>query len=113
MKSRFTPFQRKGFRLISNPGFLDSHSDTEVKKSKKEEPIVPYRSLYFSPTLNYEKFKNHLHSVHRGLVYSTKSLKSPSEKFISSKQVIIPDPPTSNLRTAITDQNYFQLSFPS
>ena len=95
MNSRSSPFQRKGFRLLSNPTFLDYNSDSEAKKPQKKEPIVPYRWLYFSPTLNYEKFKKHLLMVHKGLVYSTKSLKSPSEKFISSKQVTIPDPPQS------------------
>lgn len=99
LKARDSPFQRKGFRLMTNPAISDYNSDNEIKKSRisKVETVVPYRSLYFSPNFNYEKFKKHLIMVHKGLVYSTQSLKSPSEKFVASKQVAIPDPPISKL----------------
>ena len=96
-KAKDSPFHRKGFRLTNNPNLFDCNSDSEAKKAShsKDAPTIPYKWLYFAPNFNFEKFKKHLIMVYKGLVYSTKSLKSPSDKFVSSRQVIIPDPPTS------------------
>jgi len=70
-----------------------SHSDemmSEVRQSAKDLNAFtthPYRHFIFGPQPDLEAFKKHLLMIHKGLSYSIKSLKNPSEKFIRSKQV--------------------------
>eukprot|EP01017_Pseudomicrothorax_dubius_P043810 TRINITY_DN7356_c0_g2_i3.p1 TRINITY_DN7356_c0_g2~~TRINITY_DN7356_c0_g2_i3.p1 ORF type:complete len:417 (+),score=59.69 TRINITY_DN7356_c0_g2_i3:2-1252(+) len=64
------------------------HSDSEAKSAlKKAKKQHPFRHLIFGPTLDEERFKHHIALTYKGLVYSMKSLKSPSEKFVNSKAV--------------------------
>ena len=113
MKLGDSSFMRKAFRVVKNPPFLDHIAENEVKKPQthKEEPIVPYRGLYFSPIFNYEKYKKHLLTVHKGLVYSTKNLKSPSDKFLATKQVMLPDSSTSNRNNSSENNQYLFLFY--
>jgi len=73
-------------------------SDGELSKKETVElyhdalSALPYRHLIFSPKLDIEKFKKHLTMTYKGLLYALNSLRSPSEKFIKSKQVSLPDP---------------------
>jgi len=68
-----------------------SHSDemmSDLKQSTKDSAITHlYKHLFFGPQFDTEAFKKHLTMIHKGLIYCIKSLKSPSEKFIRSKQV--------------------------
>ncbi len=81
--------KRKGYSKILVVS--QSHSDemmSDLKQSTKEIATThPYRHLFFAPQLDTEAFKKHLTMIHKGLVYCLKSLKSPSDKFIRSKQV--------------------------
>lgn len=97
-KPKESPLLRKGFKVTNKITFSHCNSDSEAKKKPTSNNGLsfPYSWLYFAPNFNFEKFKKHLIMVYKGLIYATKSLKSPSDKFIASKQVIVPDPPTSN-----------------
>jgi len=70
-----------------------SHSDemmSEVRQSAKDLNVFathPYKYFIFGPQPDLEAFKKHLLMIHKGLIYSMRSLKNPSEKFIRSKQV--------------------------
>lgn len=60
------------------------------KETEKIESIInnhPYRHLIFAPFCTESTFKKHLTLTYRGLVYSKKCLKGPSESFIKSKHV--------------------------
>jgi CTD small phosphatase-like protein 2 len=78
-------------------------SDGELSKKENEEMFkdalstLPYRHLIYSPKLDIEKFKKHLTMTYKGLLYAVNSLRSPSEKFIKSKQVPLPDPAISKV----------------
>lgn len=83
-------------------GLIVSHSKPETPTSKSmrsrdSEPfkpvvqVIPYRHLIFGPQVQLEAFKRHMMMVHKGLTYATKNLKSPSDKFIKSKQVGFPE----------------------
>lgn len=76
------------------PEASQASKSAQVKEHFLFSGEVPYRFLCFSPELNTEAFKKHLMMIYKGLMYSTRSLKSPSQKYISSKQVTIPDPPS-------------------
>jgi CTD small phosphatase-like protein 2 len=79
-------------------------SDGELTKKENEEifkdalSTLPYRHLIYSPRLDIEKFKKHLTMTYKGLLYAVNSLRSPSEKFIKSKQVALPDPSISTTK---------------
>eukprot|EP01017_Pseudomicrothorax_dubius_P030217 TRINITY_DN3749_c0_g4_i2.p1 TRINITY_DN3749_c0_g4~~TRINITY_DN3749_c0_g4_i2.p1 ORF type:complete len:440 (+),score=112.49 TRINITY_DN3749_c0_g4_i2:44-1363(+) len=66
-------------------------SDNEASKRQEVKGIGahPFRHLIFNPSVDENKFKKHLVMVYKGLVYSAKCLKGPSEKFIKAKQVDI------------------------
>lgn len=63
----------------------------------------PFRHLIFGSTINEASFKKHLTLTYRGLVYARKCLKGPSEKFIKTKQVVMPEPKVSKGRTLLLD----------
>jgi len=52
----------------------------------------PFKHLIFSDMCTEAVFKRHIALVYRGLVYSKKCLKGPSDKYIASKQVKLPNP---------------------
>jgi CTD small phosphatase-like protein 2 len=47
--------------------------------------------LIFGPVVEETKFKRHLLLTYRGLAYALKCLKGPSDKFIKTKQVKMPE----------------------
>jgi CTD small phosphatase-like protein 2 len=51
----------------------------------------PYRHLV-GTTIDKESFKKHLAMLYRGTVYSVKFLKGPSEKYLNSKMLTLPEP---------------------
>ena len=60
------------------------------KETEKIESIInnhSYRHLIFAPFCTESTFKKHLTLTYRGLVYSKKCLKGPSDSFIKSKHV--------------------------
>lgn len=77
-------------------------SDNEGINRKNEKVIedalstLPYRHLIFSPKIESEKFRKYLAMTYKGLLYASNSLRSPSEKFIKSKQIELPDSIISN-----------------
>ena len=87
--------------IISKNRMEETYSDNEFNKKTQHIKqdmcaTLPYRHFIFGPQIELEIFKKHLMILHKGLVYATKNLKSPSEKFIRSKHVVIPDPYQSN-----------------
>ncbi|KAL4434561.1 hypothetical protein ABPG74_007345 [Tetrahymena malaccensis] len=73
-------------------------SDAEVKNVAAKNEIIDslknhkYRHLIFSNYIAESSFKKHLTIVYRGLVYSTKCLRGPSDKYIESKKVMVKRP---------------------
>lgn len=67
--------------------------DSFMKKKNLEVFINnhPFRNLIFSPSVSESTFKRHLTITYRGLVYSKKCLKGPSESYIRAKQVNLVD----------------------
>ena len=66
-------------------------------KSATKDPYasLPYRYLMFGSYFDLDGFKKHMLLIHKGLQYAIKNLKSPSEKFIRSKQVALTETSTS------------------
>jgi len=63
----------------------------------------PWRHLIFAPEINDLNFKKHLTLTYRGLVYAKKCLKGPSDKFIETKKVIVPESKNPKGRTLVLD----------
>lgn len=59
----------------------------------------PWRHLIFSPKYNKETLKKHLITVYNGLVYLTKSLHGPSEKFLKLREICLDDSEAQNSKT--------------
>lgn len=84
-------------KLIENSRMFEINSSDHIKKPKEKSSIEnvinnhPYRHLMFAPYCTESTFKKHLLLTYRGLVYSKKCLKGPSESFIKSKQVNLVD----------------------
>lgn len=78
-------------------------SDAEARNRVHSDAFRnhPWRHLIFGPNINESSFKKHLTLSYRGLVYAKKCLKGPSEKFIKTKQVLVPD----------SKSNYFYFCF--
>lgn len=80
-------------KLLENSKLFEVNSSEQIKKNKDRvgiENIInnhSYRHLIFAPYCTESTFKKHLLLTYRGLVYSKKCLKGPSESFIKSKQV--------------------------
>lgn len=74
------------------------NSDAESKNVEQKQEKVkavnhhPFRHLIFSPLVTEPTLKKHLSITYRGVVYSVKCLKGPTEKFIKTKQVSLVDP---------------------
>lgn len=84
-------------------------TDCEAKKINEVKEQIdalkhhPWRHLIFSHQINEETFKKHLILTYRGLVYAKKCLKGPSDKFIKTKQVLVPDAKYPKNRTLLLD----------
>ncbi|EGR28100.1 NLI interacting factor-like phosphatase family protein, putative, partial [Ichthyophthirius multifiliis] len=78
---------------------------TDVPKLVKQFQVLenfsnhPYRHIIFNPNIDQNIFLQFLMLTYRGLVYSTKCLKGPSDKFIQQKQVELTPAknPTNNI----------------
>jgi len=97
-----------GLVVSKNSRMEETYSDNEFNKKTQHIKYdvcatLPYRHFIFGPQIELDIFKKHLMILHKGLVYATKNLKSPSEKFIRSKQVIIPDPYQKRTKTLLLD----------
>lgn len=80
-------------------------SDNEGNRQTSQDFVKnnPWRHLIFGPTVSEANFKKHLTLTYRGLVYAKKCLKGPSDKFIKTKQVLVPDCRNSKGRTLLLD----------
>lgn len=80
-------------------------SDAEARNRVHSDAFRnhPWRHLIFGPNINESSFKKHLTLSYRGLVYAKKCLKGPSEKFIKTKQVLVPDSKIPKNRTLLLD----------
>jgi len=89
------------FLTTINPGV---NSDAETKNLEQKQEKVkainnhPYRHLIFTPVVTESTLKKHLSITYRGLVYSVKCLKGPTDKFIKTKQVSLIEPKSWFLR---------------
>lgn len=85
-------------RFLTNYGLGNVNSDAETKNLEQKQDKVkainnhPFRHLIFSPFVTESILKKHLSITYRGLVYSVKCLKGPTDKFIKTKQVSLIDP---------------------
>lgn len=83
------------FLTTINNGGINSDAETKNLEQKQEKIRAinnhPYRHLIFSPYVTESLLKKHLSITYRGLVYSVKCLKGPTEKFIKTKQVSLID----------------------
>eukprot|EP01017_Pseudomicrothorax_dubius_P046310 TRINITY_DN8136_c0_g2_i1.p1 TRINITY_DN8136_c0_g2~~TRINITY_DN8136_c0_g2_i1.p1 ORF type:complete len:491 (+),score=78.93 TRINITY_DN8136_c0_g2_i1:38-1510(+) len=70
---------------------VEHTSDYDAAKLRNWNTVDghPFRHLVFSTGVEPAAFKKHIALVYRGVVYATKSLRSPSESFIKSKQVTL------------------------
>ena len=74
------------------------NSDAEIqnmsKLKRRRDSILghPFRKLVFSEDIDPIAFKKFLALTYRGLNYCKKCLKSPSDRFILSKEVLLPEP---------------------
>lgn len=81
----------KSFKMMNK--FENISSDNLKKPNDKKNFIEnfinnhSFRHLIFAPYCTESTFKKHLTLTYRGLVYSRKCLKGPSDAFIKSKQV--------------------------
>lgn len=74
--------------------------NSDVEKGKRGGDNLsthPFRHLIFGPSINETTFKKYMILTQRGLIYAKKCLKGPSDKFIKSKQVILPEATGINL----------------
>lgn len=85
------------------------NSDNECKnvesKAEKAKSINnhPYRMLIFAPGLTESTLKKHISITYRGLVYSVKCLKGPSDKYIKTKQVSLIESKIPKKKTLLLD----------
>lgn len=88
--------QKTRFLTTIQSGAVNSDAESKNVEQKQEKAKAinnhPYRHLIFSPYVTESILKKHLSITYRGLVYSVKCLKGPTEKFIKTKQVSLIDP---------------------
>ena len=81
---------------VGGTGGINSDAETKNLEQKHEKVKAinnhPYRHLIFCPIVTESTLKKHLSITYRGLVYSVKCLKGPTDKFIKTKQVSLIDP---------------------
>lgn len=68
----------------------------------------PYRHLV-GTTIDKESFRKHLGMLYRGTVYSVKFLKGPSEKYLNSKMLTLPEPKGTSLLIAVIRKKFLVL----
>ncbi|KAL4450499.1 hypothetical protein ABPG74_019397 [Tetrahymena malaccensis] len=96
-------------RFLTNHSVSTVDSDAEARRIAKKNEIIdalqshPFRHLIFSNSVTEATFKKHLTLTYRGLVYARKCLKGPSDKFIKSKQVAVPDSKYPKGKTLLLD----------
>ncbi|CAD8135107.1 unnamed protein product [Paramecium pentaurelia] len=75
-------------QIKSKPMSMRSFKNFE---QSKEDKLMdhPFRHLIFSPKIDELVFEKHLIVTQRGLIYSRKCLKGPSEQFLEKKKVIL------------------------
>lgn len=84
--------------MKSNKIIGNMNSDAEIqniqKMKKKRDSIIrhPFRHLVFSERIDPIAFKKFLALTFRGLNYCKKCLKTPSERFLLTKEVLLPEP---------------------
>lgn len=79
---------------INNVGISSDNESKNIDKNIEKANSInnhPYRHLIFSLMVTESSFKKHLSMTYRGLVYSVKCLKGPSDKYIRTKQVSLFD----------------------
>lgn len=102
-------FQHKDLKSHLAGANRQVDSDADVKKVAAINQNIDnlknhrYRHLIFANTVTETSFKKHLSLVYRGLVYSNKCLKGPSDKYILSKQISVQRPKTSKGKTLFLD----------
>ena len=75
------------FANTNNNKKENSNSNEESSEEDQKKNTIEWRHLIFSKKINDTSFKRHVILVYRGLVYSKKCLKGPSQRFLQSKQV--------------------------
>lgn len=79
-----------GRLIVANRNIKHIYSDAELKNSRAPKNKIithPFRQLVFGDHVDEDVFQKHLLITQRGLIYATKCLKGPSEKFLKSKEV--------------------------
>ena len=79
---------------INNAGINSDNESKNIDKQFEKANSInnhPYRHLIFSQMVTESSLKKHLSMTYRGLVYSVKCLKGPSDKYIKTKQVSLFD----------------------
>lgn len=77
-----------------NPNAVMSDNEVSRKETetlRKNLSNMPFRHLVFTPSVDLQRFQKHITLCYKGLLYAINSLRSPSDKFLKSKQVTIPD----------------------
>ncbi|CAD8059833.1 unnamed protein product [Paramecium sonneborni] len=76
----------------------------KIGESKSDKLIDhPFRHLIFNPTIEEEIFNKHLRITQRGLIYSKRCLKGPSDQFIEKKKISLQKINPSKLNTIFLD----------
>ncbi|CAD8048385.1 unnamed protein product [Paramecium primaurelia] len=76
----------------------------KIGESKQDKLIDhPFRHLIFNPTISEETFEKHLRITQRGLIYSKRCLKGPSDQFIEKKKISLNRNNPSILNTIFLD----------
>ncbi|CAD8056861.1 unnamed protein product [Paramecium sonneborni] len=76
----------------------------KIGESKQDKLIDhPFRHLIFNPTIQEEIFQKHLRITQRGLIYSKRCLKGPSDQFIEKKKISLPKINPQRLNTIFLD----------
>eukprot|EP01017_Pseudomicrothorax_dubius_P030216 TRINITY_DN3749_c0_g3_i3.p1 TRINITY_DN3749_c0_g3~~TRINITY_DN3749_c0_g3_i3.p1 ORF type:complete len:434 (+),score=91.62 TRINITY_DN3749_c0_g3_i3:90-1391(+) len=87
--SPMKPVNRALEAVRRDNGVVMSDNEASKRQEAKGLDAHPFRHLIFNPSIDETRFKKHLVMIYKGLVYSAKCLKGPSDKFIKAKQVDI------------------------
>ncbi|CAD8091095.1 unnamed protein product [Paramecium sonneborni] len=85
----------------------DVNSDIELSKAKQNIQCKmfnhPFRHLIYGPSIGEGTFKKFLQLTQRGLIYSTRCLKGPSNNFIKTKMQVLPEARIPKAKTLLLD----------
>ncbi|CAD8179881.1 unnamed protein product [Paramecium pentaurelia] len=90
-KMALTPLKMSKFKIQhekSKSSF--AHNGRNLVNRRDKFADHPFRQLIFGQRTTQETLIKHIEQTQRGVIYATKSLKPPSEKFLLQKQVDIP-----------------------